>query len=122
MATLLQFKKDSDILVFEAGADYPAARPIEIFQVKDRTAAGSLQIETLGVTVRKRILSFNLMTLNDYNALIDWFINIVNGGKETFEFTDEKGIVGDAKITSNIIDFLEVDFELFSGSIELEYV
>lgn len=120
--TLMKFESGSDVLEFEAGADYPASRPIELFQVQDRTAAGVLQVESLGISVSSRSLIFNLMSLADYEALINWFVNIVNGGEKDFTFTDERGLAGSVKITDNIINFPETDFELFSGVLNLEYV
>lgn len=122
MPTLMQFKLNALELNFEAGGDYPASRPVELFQVQDRTAAGILQIEDLGVQVRRRSINFNLMSQADYDALLDWFLNVVNGGMETFEFTDEKGFAGDVKITDQIIDFTETSFERYSGSLNVEYV
>lgn len=122
MTTLMRFDSGTDSLEFEAGADYPASRPIEIFQVQDRTAAGILQVESLGVSVSRRVLTFTLMSLVDYQALLNWFINIVNGGEKDFSFTDEKGVIGLVKITDNILNFVETDFEIFSGVLNLEYV
>lgn len=122
MATLMKFELGSDVLEFEAGAEYPARRPVELYQIKDRTAAGTLQIEKLGITIRSRVLTFTLMPIEDYDKLINWFVNIVNGGQKSFIFTDERGAEGEVKITDDIIDFPEVDFEIFSGTLTLEYI
>lgn len=122
MSTLMNFKQGTNELFFEAGGDYPASRPVELFQVQDRTASGKLQVEDLGVQVRRRAINFNLMSQADYDALINWFLNVVNGGEVPFEFTDEKGFTGTVIITDQIIDFSETSFELYSGTLNVEYV
>lgn len=121
MSTLMKFVYGGNTLQFEAGGDYPAGRRTELLQVQDRTAAGILQVEDLGITIASRTIQFNLMSKVDYDALVDWFVNIVNGGSETFEFTDEYGIVRDAIITNTILDFEETNFNLYSGQLVLEY-
>ncbi len=122
MSTLMKFYLDPHTLQFEAGGDYPATRTNRIFQVQDRTAAGTVQVETLGVTVRSRRIVFNLMSKTDYLALVDWFLNVANGGENVFEFTDEYGYVGDVRIMDSMLDFAETSLERYAGTINLEYV
>ena len=118
----MRFDAGSNSIQFEAGGDYPAKRKHEIMQVTDRTAAGTLQVETLGIQLKTRTISFKLMSLIDYTALVDWFLNVVNGGETTFDFTDEYGDVGEVRITDSVLDFSETSLNRFSGSIKLEYV
>jgi hypothetical protein len=122
MSTPMNFTSGGNVLNFEAGADYPASRPVELFQVQDRTASGALQVESLGISVTRRKLNFNDMSLTDYTALINWFLNIANGGANNFYFTDEKDFTGLVKITDSIIDFIETSHELYSGILNMEYV
>ena len=63
MSTLMRFETGIHSLDFEAGGDYPAKRTNKVTQVRDRTAAGTLQIETLGVQIKTRVINFNLMSL-----------------------------------------------------------
>lgn len=121
MATLMKFVLGASTLQFEEGASYPAARPIEKIQTIDRTAGGKLQVENLGITLRRRQLNFTDMLKLDHDALKSWFDNISNGAEFEFEFTDERGFTGTVKILDNTFDFSEDDFELFSGSLTLEY-
>ncbi len=122
MSTLMKFELGPNILQFEAGADYPATRRTEMLQVQDRTAGGTMQTETVGVTLTSRVLQFNLMPEVDYLALLDWFINICQGSALSFDFTDEYGYLAEARITNNILDFAETSLKRFSGNITLEYV
>jgi len=106
---------------FTEGASYPANRPIEKMQIVDRTAGGQLQVEELGITLKRRILNFELMSKYDYELLENWFDNVVNGAEHPFEFEDERGFTGTVKFITTKLDFPEIDFELYSGSVELEY-
>lgn len=122
MSTLMKFVYGGSVLQFEEGASYPASRPIEKLQIADRTAGGTLQVEELGITFRRRTLNFVDMSKNDYEGLVDWFDNVSNGSQNDFEFIDERGFQGIVKIIDNVVDFIETDYELFSGSITLEYI
>lgn len=118
----MRFDRTPYTLIFENGADYPSSQPVELFQVSDRTAAGPLQVETLGVKVAQRVLNFNLMTKTDYEGLLNWFLNITQGGYYTFTFTDEYGEVGDVRFINSKIDFRETSFQRYSGQVTLEYI
>lgn len=122
MATLMKFEKGASTLQFLAGGSYPAQRQHELLQVQDRTAGGAMQVETLGISLQRRIITFNLMHKTDYDALINWFLNVVNGGELTFDFTDEYGDTGEVRILTSVLDFAETSLERYSGSITVEYV
>lgn len=121
MTTLMKFVKGATTLQFEEGASYPAARPIEKIQVTDRTASGGLQIEELGITLRTRVLFFKDMLKSDHDALLDWFDNVANASANSFEFTDERGFVGEVRILDNKFNSVEGDFELYNVDITVEY-
>lgn len=121
MSTLMKFVYEGNTLQFEDGAEYPATRRAELMQVQDRTAAGTLQVEDLGIAINSRVLYFTLMTKNDYDALIDWYLNIVNGASKVFEFTDEYGIVRNAIIIDSFLEFNEVSLNRYSGQFTVEY-
>lgn len=122
MSSLMQFNLTPDTIVFEAGGDYPASRQDKVYQVVDRSAGGKLHVETLGIQTRTRVLVFNLMSKTDYDALVNWFLNVVNAGEKDFEFTDEYGDVGTVKMMDDMIDFAETSLYRYSGTITLEYI
>ena len=122
MSTLMRFDFGAFELQFEEGGSYPATRPIEKQQIIDRTAAGELQTEELGRTLRRRTLNFVDMSKVDHDALENWFDNVANGAENAFDFTDERGFTGEVKFIDNTFDFQETDFELFSGSLTVEYI
>jgi hypothetical protein len=118
----IKFQSGAVIFETECGADYPAGRNNQIVQVSDRTAAGVMQVETLGIHIEQRTLSWSLMPLSEYTALLDFFLNAVNAGEKTFEFTDERGRVGTVRFTSSKLNFRETSFQRFAGSFTLEYI
>ena len=120
--TLLKFEYNGDVLEFIDGSDYPAKSTTELFQVQDRTAAGTVQIENLGITTGTRTLNFTLMTTSDYNMLMDWFLYTVNGGEKEFNFTDEYGITKPVRFISDKMEFTETYHNRHSGRVILEYV
>lgn len=122
MSTLLSFEYQGNFLYFEDGSSYPSTNEIEKIQIIDRTASGSLQVETLGVTIRRKTLNFSLMGKTDLDNIINWFDNIVNGGEKTFNLTDERGNEFAVKILDNILQYTETDFELYSVVINVEVI
>lgn len=120
--TLMKFEYGSETLQFTVGGSYPSTQPTRIYGAQDRTAAGTLQYEELGIVTRARVVVFNLMPLADYEALLDWFVNIAEAGKNAFTFTDEYGAVGEVVFTNQTIDFAETSLNRFNGQISLEYL
>lgn len=122
MSTLLKFVLGANTLQFEEGASYPAPRPLEKIQVSDRTAAGTYKSENLGPTKNTRVLNFSDMLKTDHDNLKNWYDIIADGSINSFEFTDERGFVGEVIILDKVFNFTENDYELFGGSLTLEYV
>lgn len=120
--TLMRFDVGGQSLQFEVGGSYPSTAPTKIFSAQDRTAAGTLQYEALGITLRTRAIEFINMPVVDYLALLDWFENVAEGGKNEFQFTDEYGAVGDVVITDDEINLRETQLGRYSGRLNLEYV
>ncbi len=107
--------------VFLEGASYPSGKEVEKMQVSDRTAAGILQTEELGITLRRRILAFENMTKADHDGILNWFDFVVNGSQYEFDFEDERGFSGVVKFVENTFKSDETDFELFNLTLTLEY-
>ena len=117
----MKFVSGPYILQFEEGASYPAPRSIEKIQVSDRTASGGFKTENLGPSLRTRTLNFTDMIKTDHDNLKDWFDNIANASQFPFDFTDERGDTGEVIILDKKFNFAEADYELFNGTLILEY-
>ncbi len=120
--TTLKFHLAPHTLQFECGSEYPGSHYDEVVQVTDRTAGGTLQVETLGVTIEQKTLAFTHMPKADYDALVNWYKTISQGALHTFEYTDEFGTIRNVKILSGSMDFAEVFLNTYSGSLQLEVV
>ena len=117
-----KFVLGADTLQFSRGLQYPLPKPIEVIQARDRDAGGGLQVEDLGLTVRRRTLPFKNLPLADYNAAIDWFVNKARGALNSFTYHDENGSTMTVVWANSIHDFQETSYQRFAGVIELEVV
>lgn len=109
-------------LEFDDPSQYPTSEPIEKLQAMDRAADGTLQVESLGLNIKTRVLFFEGMSKLDYEGLKDWFDNVANGAVNKFEFKDEFNELYTVRIISSIFDFKLTSYELYTGTLELEYV
>lgn len=116
----MKFFTDEVEFVFENPSQYPSRSPVEMMQVSDRTAAGTLRVETYAKPIKKRVLNFIDMSLYDYQGLLNFYLNVVNGMEIKFSFEDERESIFSVSFQDRIINFQETSFNRFSGSITLE--
>lgn len=107
---------------FEVSISYPARRPIQKMQNLDRTAAGSLRVESYGVTVKTFPLNFVDITENDYLDLVDFFDNTANGALNFFIYHDENGVTWNVRFTMDTLDFSQTAINRYSGTVDLEVI
>lgn len=118
----MQFSTASFTLDFENPAQYPAQRPYQLQQVRERSAGGTIHVETYAQPLRQRMLNFEEMSEADYLGLLDFFINRVNGMADEFEFTDERDDVFTVRFLQPTLAFTETSFKRWSGRLQLEIV
>lgn len=118
----MKFTLGINELVFDAGSNYPFTKPLEKVQALDRTASGKTEVERLGPSITTRTLFFADMSKDDYIGYSNWFDIIADGAVNEFEFTDEYGTVGNVIITSPRNSLIETSYELYGGTVALEYV
>jgi hypothetical protein len=114
------FSLGANSITFSKGVDYPIRAPREQIQAIDRTAAGSLEVEVLGVIIKRLTINFSNLSYTDFNALRNWFDNIAAGAANAFTYTDQDD-VGQLVRWVNQFDFIE-DKAGYSGAIDLEIV
>jgi hypothetical protein len=113
-----QFQLGAYSLTFSKGVDYPLRAPREQIQAMDRTAAGTLEVEVLGILIKRLSVSFSNLPGADFNALRNWFDTIAAGAANAFIYTDQDSNVYSVRWV-NQFDFIE-DKAGYSGTIELE--
>lgn len=114
------FTLDANTLTFSKGINYPVEAPREQIQAIDRTAAGTLQVETLGAIIRRRTLSFSNLPAADYTAAKNWFDNISQGAANSFTYTDMEGTDYTVRWV-NQFNFVETKAG-YDGTIEMEEI
>ena len=117
-----RFVFDTHDLQFSRGLRYPVSKPKEKVQAIDRTANGRPVIETFGVDINTRVLTFKNLPLADYTALVDWFDTIANGAVNAFTYYDEDGVSMQVRILTPALDFQQTSYRKFSGELLLEVV
>lgn len=118
----IKFVLGGNSLIFSRGIQYPVQKPVEKLQVVDRTAAGGLQIEDLGVILRQFPLSFKGLPLADYEALLNWHSQIAAGAANPFSYHDEDGAAHTVRMLTLRLDFQQTSYQRFSGQLLLEVV
>jgi len=116
-----RFTKNGSQLQFQTGLKYPSRKPIEAIQAIERTAAGGLQVENLGLYRRRFELNFANMPADDYAALCDWFENTCQGAGQAFDYTDDESQTFTVQCLTNPLDFSETKSG-FAGSLLLEEI
>lgn len=114
------FTLGANVLVFSKGLNYPVRAPQTRVQAVDRTAGGSLQVESLGGGIARLFLDFSNLTPADIAAAEHWFESVANGAANAFTYTDMDDTVFTVR-WMNGLDFVERPGG-FDGSIELEVV
>ena len=115
-----QFILGLNTLVLSKAPAYPVRSPRERIQAVDRTAAGGLQVESLGAGINRRVMNLINLPFSDFEALQNWFDNIANGAVNAFTLIDEDS-------NSFIVHWVNTfDFEEtkagYHGTIEFEII
>lgn len=118
----MRFYTDFNQYVFENPAQYPKTEPYELQQIRERSAGGTLHVETFAGPLRNRVLSFSAMSEVDYQGLLDWYVNKVNGMAEEFTFEDEFNKAFKVRFTDRTINFKQIRFNRWQGNINLEII
>jgi len=114
------FTLDAEEITFSKGVNYPVRAPREQVQAIDRTAAGTLEVESLGTLIKRLTVDFSNLTAADYAALLNWFDNVAQGAANAFTYTDQDG-AGYLVRWVNQFNFSETKAG-WSGFIDLEVV
>jgi hypothetical protein len=118
-----KFTLGAATLEFTGGIQLPGRRPLEKIQARDRTAAGSLQVEDLGVaSIRRFPLVIRGIDSAKMAELETWWNTIAEGGLNSFTYSDEEGVDYTVLWTDDQLDFTQLEPDIFEGEINLEVV
>ncbi len=101
-------------------SQYPVALNTEIIQVKEKSASGIIYREDFSVRTDTVTYTFKDMQTLDYQNLLNFFLDIVNGTMETFMLTDDSGFVMYCNFTSPKLNFTKSSYELWNGTFTVE--
>jgi len=118
----IRFELGADVLQFPHNMSTPILKPLEKLQAIDRSDGGTLQVEDLGIDIRRRTLVFNAIPSATVVLLENWFDNIADGAMNEFSYFDEDDNELIVKILSPIFDFPQFDEDWCSGELLLEVV
>lgn len=118
----VKFVLGADTLTLSRSINYTASRPTRTGQVLDETAAGTLEVETLGSPVPLFPLEITDMTSTDVAGLIDWRDNISDWAANSFTYYDENGDTHTVQWINDSIDFPQVSHGRYSAFINLRVV
>lgn len=108
-------------VIISRGVSRPVNMPVEAVQVVERTGAGTLQVETLGMELRTLELPLSALTRSEHDALLNFYRNVCMGAANDFEYEDARGDIYLVKWIGKF-DISEVGFDHYAGTVNLEVV
>lgn len=118
-----KFTSGAFTLEFSSGIQLPGRRPLEKIQARDRTAAGALLVEDLGVpSIRRFPLVIRGIDSAKMAEIETWWDTIANGGLNAFTYSDEDGMDHTVLWVDDLLDFTQFEPDMFEGEINLEVV
>lgn len=119
----ISFVLGGDTFTFSRRINYPVSKPARSGQVINQTAAGTLEVETVGISsIKTLILNFTCLTSTDYTGLINWRDNISNWAANSFTYNDENGVANTVRWIDQSFDIPLNSYEKYSATITLEIV
>ena len=109
-------------LEFGRGLLYPVEKPQHKIQVVERTAGGSLQVESLGVTIHTRPLRARGLSSTFFTNLRTWHDTVANGAVNTFTYTDEDETAHTVRWLDDTLNMPEYFNARYSVEILLEVI
>ncbi len=116
------FNRNLKIVTLESKAEYPYVKNFEIVQAKDKSASGVVHVESFNVQTNTLTFNFRNIVENDYQLILDFFINDAEGMLNVFNLTDDLGVTRTVRFTSHVLNFQLTSYNRWSGSFTVEEV
>ncbi len=114
-----KFWKATNILEFEYANEYPASRSEKVHQAVGYTDGGQIYVSTKGVEEKLIPLHFELMTKTNYDELLDWYLNVSEGARYLFQYTDIYRNILTVRLLTEQLEFAETHYQLYAGDLLL---
>lgn len=93
---------------FSANPSYGGSEPLKFCQPKDYTNGGVLYSYTKGVNEKTFELSWSFMPEADYQDMITFFEDVIDGAAHPFTYTDENAATHTVRLLTENINFKKV--------------
>ncbi len=112
--------KYEDVEIDIGCAQYPSNPNRELAQVREKSGSGIVYIEDFNVQTNTNTYVFGDMSQENYEKLMEFFINTVSGMVKTFTLTDDQGNFSDVNFVTPQIPFQNTSFLLWAGKFTVE--
>lgn len=112
--------KDSITVTLETPAQYPYAPTTTLSQARDKSASGVTHVENYELQVDTFTYTFKDMSESDYIGLMGFFINEAKAQLNTFNLTDDYGVLREVRFTESRLGFLSSFLGLWNGKFTVE--
>lgn len=116
----MKFIKNGVEVILDCPAQYPLKKNYEIVQAKEKSANGITHVENFSVELKTKIYNFVDMSTEDYNKLLDFFVNVAVASLNTFVLENDLGESENVRFLDNKLNFSLTDYNLYSGSFGVE--
>ncbi len=118
----MRFESGSTYFQFEDPAQYPHSPTTTLSQAKDGSSSGVQHVESFLIQTDTWTYSFEDMSDNDYNGLLDWFVNVADGMMNEFTLINDLGVTTVVRFTVDELKFRSNYLGLWEGSFPVEQV
>jgi len=118
----VKFEIGSTIVILDSPAQYPLQPSYSKVQAKDKSASGITHVESFQVQTNNHIFTFADMSQDDYQRLLNFFLNDADGMLNEFYLTDDLDEVRFVRFDSPKISFSQNSIGLWNGSFSVEEV
>ena len=116
------FSLDGNVKELEKPAQYPYSPDVVMVQAKESSASCAIHVEDFGVQTNSYTFVFENSSQEDYETILEWFVNTAQGMMNAFNLTDDLGVTRLVRFTEPRLAFSLNQYKLWNGSFRVEEV
>lgn len=116
------FEKDGIEVELDTPAQYPYKPNTTLSQAKDKSASGVTHVENFELQTDTFTYTFVDASDNDYQKIMEFFVNEAGGMLNTFNLTDDYGTTREVRFTTSALSFQSSSLGLWKGSFTVEAI